>query len=165
MLDMIVSSLDSESAELEKGGDEAPERNSHQTGGQAGQAEPDFGPGLGAGFGSGALTRLSGAGGEYMASAMVPMIPGFLDVMREDLRTLEDGVAGMKFAQVQEVTARMQSRSRTYGLSNLERMAACVERAAQAKDREAVNDLAEELALMCRRYLNSLRKTHDNASK
>jgi CheY-like chemotaxis protein len=160
MLDMIVSSLDSESAELEKSGDEAPERKNNQTGGQArraGQAEPDFG--------SGALTRLSGASGEYMASALVPMIPGFLDVMREDLRTLEDGVAGMKFAQVQEVTARVQSRSRTYGLSNLERMAACVERAAQAKDREAVGDLAEELALMCRRYLNSLRETHDNASK
>jgi HPt (histidine-containing phosphotransfer) domain-containing protein len=100
-----------------------------------------------------------------MVSAMVPMIPGFLDVMRENLRALEDGVAGMSFAQVQEVTARMQSQSRTYGLSNLERMAACVERAAQAKDREAVSDLAEELALMCRRYLNSLQETHASASK
>lgn len=159
MLDMIVSSLDSESAELEKSGHEDPAR-------QAGPAQSaPAGPGLGVGFDTGALTRLAGASGEYMDSAMVPMIPGFLDVMRENLQALEDGVAGMKFAQVQEVTARMQSQSKTYGLSNLERMAACVERAAQAKDREAVSDLSEELALMCRRYLNSLRETHESASR
>ncbi len=136
MLDMIVASLDQD--EPENGRSTLPEARKLESPHKLAQSEND-----------------------YMDATMVPLLPGFLIVLEDTLEDLQKARGRSDTMQVQEVAARMAGQGGTYGLNPLERMARCVERAAEAGDKEAVNDLSEELLSLGKRYLTSLKLTYD----
>lgn len=100
-----------------------------------------------------------------MDSSMLALVPGFLEVLQETIIDLAKGVNTRNAELVREVSSRMRGQGKTFGLSNLERMASCVERAAEAGDQEAIGDLAEELLNLSNRYLTTLRLTHQDWEK
>ena len=152
MFDLIVASLDEEGETDEKG------KNERKDGAPAAKAE--------------ALTSalrepypLSSTDEEYMEAEMVPLIPGLLIVLEDSLEELESARQKNDLEQAREVAGRMAGQGKTFGLSTLERMARCVEKAAGAGDAEATRDFAEELASVGRRYLASLKETHEDYLK
>ncbi|MDL2307071.1 hypothetical protein LJC48_03465 [Desulfovibrio sp. OttesenSCG-928-C06] len=186
MLDLIVSSLDAESAENADNTENAENAEAEKavsavygTNGYPNFAQSQQEAQADAANGSepkdadseenAGRTRLSGllpdAPAEYMDSSMLSFIPGFLEVLQETITDLAKGVNSRNATLVQDVSLRMRIQGETFGLSNLERMASCVERAAEAEDQEAIGDLAEELLNLGNRYLTTLRLTYQDWEK
>jgi hypothetical protein len=172
MLDLIVSSLDAESSE----GDSAAQKYLTNTGNAPEAAKAAYngrdqhkpaGPAPAANAQKPAreLILLSGSRDEHMDAAMLSYLPDFLIVLKEALSELSSAVLTGDAALVGELAGRMEKQGSSYGLNNLERMAACVKRAADAGDQEAIRDLSEELMNLVRRYLPLLRITYDDHTK
>lgn len=102
---------------------------------------------------------------ESMESDMVPLIPGLLIVLEDSLNDLAEARLKLDVEFVKELAGRIAGQGNTFGLNTLERMARCVERAAEAGDREAVRDFSDELLSLGRRYLSSLGETHQGYLK
>lgn len=108
---------------------------------------------------------LSSPDGEFMEGEMVPLIPGLLVVLEESLGDLSQARVKPDAKEVQEISGRLAGQGNAFGLSTLERMARCVERAAEAEDVEAIRDFSDELLSLGRRYLGVLKSTHAEYSK
>lgn len=106
------------------------------------------------------LAPLSGLENEYVDASLLPLLPGFVLVLDDSLKDIEKGIQDGDCLTVSGAASRISGQSSTFGLTNLERMASCVERAAQAEDLEAVRDLSGELANMTTKYRDALKETH-----
>ncbi|MCC8193527.1 MAG: Hpt domain-containing protein, partial [Deltaproteobacteria bacterium] len=94
---------------------------------------------------------------------MLPLIPGLIvelnDAMNDALRGKEEKSPLL----VQEAAERVAGKAGSFGLTRLERMARCVERAAAADDVEPLDCVLAALEAWVARYKDALQKLHREA--
>ncbi len=103
---------------------------------------------------------LPGLDGETIEDAVIRLIPGLIVALEQNIAEACEGRDSNQPLLVQEAASRLAAKAGAFGLPVLERMARCVERAAEAKDPEAIRDLIVELENMCKRYTKSLAVCH-----
>jgi HPt (histidine-containing phosphotransfer) domain-containing protein len=91
---------------------------------------------------------------------MLPLVPGLIyefgDAMKDAARGREEKNPMM----VREAAERIAGKALNFGLTKLERMARCVERAAAADDVEPMECVLEDLEQWVTRYKEALRVMH-----
>jgi len=92
-----------------------------------------------------AATHPAGAPSSSVAEQMQPLIPGLLSSLDEALDDVRRAFNKADTLAVEKAAARIAVRADNYGLRVLARMARCVERAANAHDKEALANILPEL--------------------
>jgi CheY-like chemotaxis protein len=105
---------------------------------------------------------LPGLDGEFLEQDVLPLLPGLTDALAGALRDAGQGMDGKQPALVQEAAARMASRAEHFGLSRLGRLARCLERAAEARDEEALRTIFEDLRRVAQQYERALMECFHN---
>ncbi len=91
---------------------------------------------------------------------MLPLIPGLLAELSDALADAVRGREGKSPLLVQEASERIAGKAEHFGLTRLERMARCVERAAAADDIEPMECVLADLEAWVTRYKDALQKLH-----
>ncbi|GFM33021.1 ATP-binding protein [Desulfovibrio subterraneus] len=89
-------------------------------------------------------------------ASLLPLVPGLLENIDEALADAHRSVRKGSPLGVQEAAGRLAGTASSFGLRVLERMARCVERAAQADDLDAILNLLPELENMAQRNNRAL---------
>ncbi|SBV97751.1 membrane hypothetical protein [uncultured delta proteobacterium] len=94
---------------------------------------------------------------------MLPLVPGLVIELNDAMADAERGKAQKSPMLVQAAAARVAGEAESFGLTRLERMARCVERAAAADDIEPMECVLADLEAWIERYTEALRKLHREA--
>lgn len=91
---------------------------------------------------------------------MMPLIPGLIHELTDALSDAATGREEKSPLLVQEAAERIAGKAESFGLTRLERMARCVERAAAADDVEPMECVLDDLASWVERYKKALSTLH-----
>ena len=103
---------------------------------------------------------LSGANAEGVDRELVPLIPELIKNLTAALRDASRGKRDDEPEAVEKACHRLASVAGMHGLKATQRIASCVERAAEARDREAIADLLSELELTVNRNIKALERQY-----
>lgn len=99
---------------------------------------------------------LPGIEGESLNSELLPLLPGLVSFLRDILQDIRTALAAGDTLLIQESASRLAGQAEHFGLRKLEKIAHCVERAAEGDDLQAVAALLEDLEPVASRYTTSL---------
>ncbi len=102
----------------------------------------------------------SGASFDGVDRELVPLIPELVKSLTAALHEASLGKRNDEPEAVELACRKLGAIAGTHGLRSTQRMAACVERAAAAKDKEAIADLLSELELMVARNVKNLERQY-----
>ena len=91
---------------------------------------------------------------------MLPLIPGLIVELSDAMEDAARGRDAKSPMLVQEAAERVAGKAEHFGLTRLERMARCVERAAEADDIEPMECVLADLENWIARYKEALQKLH-----
>lgn len=91
---------------------------------------------------------------------MLPLVPGLIHDLSDAMRDAARGRDEKSPLLVQEAAERVAGKAEAFGLTKLERMARCVERAAAADDIEPMECVLADLESWVGRYKDALQKLH-----
>jgi hypothetical protein len=94
---------------------------------------------------AGTQTRPTGGPSGSVAEQMQPLIPGLLAALDEAMDDVRRAFNKADTLAVEKAAERIAARADNYGLRVLARMARCVERAANAQDKEALTNILPDL--------------------
>ena len=91
---------------------------------------------------------------------MLPLVPGLIHELSDAMQDAAKGREEKSPMLVQEAAERIAAKAESFGLTKLERMAKCVERAAAADDIEPMECVLADLESWVARYKEALQKLH-----
>ena len=94
---------------------------------------------------------------------MLPLVPGLIIELSDAMADAARGREEKSPLLVQEASERVAGKAASFGLTRLERMARCVERAAAADDIEPMECVLADLEAWVDRYKEALEKLHREA--
>ena len=91
---------------------------------------------------------------------MIPLVPGLIFELTDAMKDAARGREEKSPILVQQAAERVAGKAESFGLTKLERMARCVERAAAADDIEPMECVLDDLESWIERYKDALTKVH-----
>lgn len=93
-------------------------------------------------------------------TALIPLIPGLQINLADSLNEIETSLQQKNSQEVKNAANAISATADSFGLKSLERMAKCVERAAQANDLEAISALLPDLQNLLEKTQKALEDIH-----